>query len=187
MKEDRRIERTKLTLAEALRQLIVEKGYENISVQEIIDKANIGRSTFYTHYENKEQLLLGNINFQRELIDTPHDDEENYPMGINLTYLFDHSREHRALGEHLSYEGRQLVRDFFTDVCSAKIIEHHRAGLSYEERQRRLFIYRAEAAAAAIVAMLFKWLEAGADTPVEDMVGQAREILENVIPSPRKR
>ena len=36
--------------------LIVEKGYEAITVQNIIDRANLGRSTFYAHYQDKEVL-----------------------------------------------------------------------------------------------------------------------------------
>jgi AcrR family transcriptional regulator len=48
-------------LYEALLDLIIEKGYEAITVQDLIDRANIGRSTFYSHFLDKEQLLLGNI------------------------------------------------------------------------------------------------------------------------------
>jgi AcrR family transcriptional regulator len=56
-KEDRRVQRTQRLLREALVALIREKGFEALSVQEIIDRANVGRATFYAHFDNKEDLL----------------------------------------------------------------------------------------------------------------------------------
>ena len=55
---DRRVQKTRKLLLDALVSLILEKGYDEVSIQDIIDRANVGRSTFYAHYENKEQLLL---------------------------------------------------------------------------------------------------------------------------------
>ena len=57
-KADRRIQRTRQLLLNALVQLILEKDYEAITVQDIIDRANVGRSTFYAHFEDKEALLM---------------------------------------------------------------------------------------------------------------------------------
>lgn len=57
-KIDRRVERTRQSLQNALSELILEKGYEKITIQDVIDRANVGRSTFYAHFEDKEQLLL---------------------------------------------------------------------------------------------------------------------------------
>ncbi len=54
---DRRVLRTKGMLSEALFALIIERGYESITVQDIAERANIGRATFYLHYHDKEQLL----------------------------------------------------------------------------------------------------------------------------------
>jgi AcrR family transcriptional regulator len=55
---DRRVQRTRQMLQNALSELILEKGYEKVTVQDVIDRANVGRSTFYAHFEDKEQLLL---------------------------------------------------------------------------------------------------------------------------------
>lgn len=55
---DRRVQKTLKLLHEALMSLVLEKKYELISVQEILDRANVGRSTFYTHYRDKDELLL---------------------------------------------------------------------------------------------------------------------------------
>lgn len=55
---DRRIGKTRRALKEALTSLILDKGYEAVSVQDIIDRADVGRSTFYAHYIDKDELLL---------------------------------------------------------------------------------------------------------------------------------
>ena len=56
-KIDRRKQRTRRMLRDALLALIVEKGYDDLSVQDITDKADLRRATFYLHYTDKDQLL----------------------------------------------------------------------------------------------------------------------------------
>ena len=55
---DRRVQRTRKLLREALMALILEVGYDTISIQDITDKANLGRATFYLHFKDKDDLLL---------------------------------------------------------------------------------------------------------------------------------
>ncbi|MCI0579200.1 MAG: TetR/AcrR family transcriptional regulator [Chloroflexi bacterium] len=54
---DRRVQKTRKLLQEALIELVAEKGYESVTIREILDKANVGRSTFYAHFQDKDQLL----------------------------------------------------------------------------------------------------------------------------------
>ncbi|MGM0883225.1 MAG: TetR/AcrR family transcriptional regulator [Bacillota bacterium] len=56
-KEDRRVLRTKKQLHTALLEMILLKGYESVTIQDIIDRANVGRSTFYAHFYDKRDLL----------------------------------------------------------------------------------------------------------------------------------
>lgn len=60
-KPDRRIQRTRQLLHDALITLILEKGYDKITVQNIIDRANVGRSTFYDHYLDKDDLMESSV------------------------------------------------------------------------------------------------------------------------------
>ncbi|MBX2818280.1 MAG: TetR/AcrR family transcriptional regulator C-terminal domain-containing protein [Rhodothermaceae bacterium] len=60
-KNDRRVKRTRSALCQALIKLSLEKRYDSITVQEILEEANVGRSTFYAHYLNKDQLLLSGM------------------------------------------------------------------------------------------------------------------------------
>ena len=55
--QDRRITKTRKAIYTAFLQLLNQKSFETITVQEIIDLADVGRSTFYSHYESKELLL----------------------------------------------------------------------------------------------------------------------------------
>jgi AcrR family transcriptional regulator len=57
MKSDRRSNRTQQALRKALKELILEKHYDEITVQNIIDRADVGRATFYAHYRDKEDLF----------------------------------------------------------------------------------------------------------------------------------
>jgi AcrR family transcriptional regulator len=54
---DRRVERTRTALREALIALMQERGWDEIDVQTLCARANVGRSTFYQHFPNKEELL----------------------------------------------------------------------------------------------------------------------------------
>jgi AcrR family transcriptional regulator len=56
--EDRRLRRTRQLLTGALIDLLIERRYDTITVQQIVDRAGVGRSTFYSHYRDKDDLLL---------------------------------------------------------------------------------------------------------------------------------
>ena len=57
-KMDRRIQRTRELLQNALITLIDERGYDAIKIQDIVERANIGRTTFYKHYNSKDDLFM---------------------------------------------------------------------------------------------------------------------------------
>jgi AcrR family transcriptional regulator len=58
---DRRVQKTRKLLHEALVSLLHEKNYDDIVVKEVLDRANVGRSTFYTHFRDKDDLLVNGI------------------------------------------------------------------------------------------------------------------------------
>src|SRR5688500_14242093 len=63
-KMDRRVQRTREVLQKALIELINDRHYDDITIQDIVDRANVGRTTFYLHYNSKEELFSschGNI------------------------------------------------------------------------------------------------------------------------------
>ena len=62
-KPDRRIARTRQDVVAAFRALLFERGYARVTVRGIIERANIGRSTFYEHFQNKEEVLHETLAF----------------------------------------------------------------------------------------------------------------------------
>lgn len=66
---DRRVQKTRKLLQDALIELVAEKGYESVSIQEILDRANVGRSTFYSHFQDKDQLLHSILDHLDELFE----------------------------------------------------------------------------------------------------------------------
>jgi len=58
---DRRVRRTRESLHKALISLALEKSYNSITVQEVLDRADVGRSTFYVHFESMDELLISGI------------------------------------------------------------------------------------------------------------------------------
>jgi len=55
-KQDRRAVRSKRLIVDALRELVLEKDYKDISISDIVERADIGRATFYAHFEDKDHL-----------------------------------------------------------------------------------------------------------------------------------
>ena len=100
---DRRVQRTQQLLQTALISLIQEKGFEALSVQNIIDRANVGRATFYAHFDNKEDLLVSRLDGLRASLQarqrqarpqaTPTDDR----VFAYSHDMFVHVNEHRTV------------------------------------------------------------------------------------------
>ncbi|HEY2403544.1 MAG TPA: TetR/AcrR family transcriptional regulator [Steroidobacteraceae bacterium] len=57
LKMDRRAQRTRDALRSAFVQLVLSRGYDVVSIGDICNTANVGRSTFYSHYQSKQNLL----------------------------------------------------------------------------------------------------------------------------------
>ena len=112
--KDRRIQKTMNLLHEALGALIREKPYDEIVVQEILDRANVGRSTLYMHFRDKDELLVSGI---RDMLGSVHSPVEAQPSGkpyeriVRFTLpVFQHIHQHRHTGTAMmGMRGRAIV------------------------------------------------------------------------------
>ena len=119
---DRRQQKTRDAILKAFSKLIEQKRYGNITVQEIIDEANIGRRTFYAHFETKDELLktmctdIFNHVFADELMsEKTHDfSGGNNDLETKLTHILHHlmDSETNIVGILSSESGELFMRYF---------------------------------------------------------------------------
>jgi AcrR family transcriptional regulator len=91
---DRRVRRTRQAIQHALVELILEKGYERVTVTDLINRADVGRSTFYAHFDGKQAVLLANLEELTFLHPAP--DADGPPFAFSLP-MFEHVREQHRL------------------------------------------------------------------------------------------
>lgn len=89
---DRRVARTRATLQHALNSLILKKRYEEITITDICNVANVGRSTFYAHYASKDDLKRSGFEPLRRLLAARQKDDKS--LGFSLA-MFEHARDHK--------------------------------------------------------------------------------------------
>jgi AcrR family transcriptional regulator len=95
---DQRARRTRDALASALLELLREKGYDDITVPEIAAKANVGRSTFYAHFADKEDLIVQQSVAFNQMAGTHLTwDEESGAFRFPVHHLFEHVKDFRFL------------------------------------------------------------------------------------------
>lgn len=94
---DRRVKRTRAALQEALVGLILERGWEAISVQDICDRADVGRSTFYVHFSGKHELLAGGLDDLRKRLRRQRPVEKRAAPFAFVRGLIEHAHERRRL------------------------------------------------------------------------------------------
>src|SRR3954471_18394318 len=93
---DRRVVRTRTTLRDALLPLILERGWEDISVQDVCDRAKVGRSTFYTHFADKEDLLLSGFEDLKSMLRALRPPAEKGRATLRFVRgLLEHARDNR--------------------------------------------------------------------------------------------
>ena len=130
VKNDRQSQRTQQALGDALLQLMREKGYRAVSIKDIIDRANVGRSTFYAHYADKDDLFESQLNQMLEMLiqHTPQDVSEGNPFFPSLG-LFKHVQEQWKLYKILSWEfGSNLHINHLQKSISERIEQRLLAG-----------------------------------------------------------
>ena len=112
---DRRVQRTRLLLHKALMSLILEKKYESITVQEILDRANVGRSTFYLHFRDKGDLLFSGFQYLESFLESVQTTSmtvsgKSYEriIGFSLA-MFEHAHEYRRVNRALLGSSAEAV------------------------------------------------------------------------------
>jgi AcrR family transcriptional regulator len=177
---DRRVRRTRELLRSAFLSLILEQGYDRTTIQDILDRADVGRSTFYAHYRDKEDLLRAGFEDIRAALaaersagetETEPGSGADVDLLQPLLVVFTHVERHRQFWGPLSRKGgadliTRLLRESVGDLAR-RHLQAHFGGQGVDPT-------RLEAAwefvAGACMGLLVWWLDH------EDVPSSAEEI-----------
>jgi AcrR family transcriptional regulator len=181
-KTDRRVQRTRLLLQQALLALIREKGFEALSVQEIIDRANVGRATFYAHFDNKEDLLLSGLEGLRtslkDLQRQAHargGPAEDRLFGFSRE-LFAHTRDHRDVFQAMVGErGAALVEQVFHRML-AELVRDEVQAMRPRSRSSAAADPVVPFLAGALFGLVMWWLDRPAHPSVDEITSLFRGL-----------
>ena len=145
-KEDQRVQRTRDRLGDALISLLVKKPFDDITVQDVLDRAGVSRSTFYAHYRDKNDLFLSDAeDFFESMASSLSRFGDPSKRVAPVQELFAHIGEMRPLYNALLESGRlhdvmQLGEEHFARGIEQRLSEmprsQHRAWPSYGVRSR---------------------------------------------------
>jgi len=134
-KNDRRSQRTRQALGDALVALMMDKGYDAISIKEIIERANVGRSTFYSHFVDKDELFVSLMDRVVNMLSqhVPQESSGGNPYFPSLG-LFQHIQEQWKLYKILAWgSGIDVLTRHLQKSLSEKIEQRLSAdGQTYE-------------------------------------------------------
>lgn len=162
-KQDRRIRKTKKLIEESLFTLMKDNPYRKIRISQIVDHADISRSTFYLHYETKDDLLFSVVD---EIID-------EYFESIN-----------QVIRGHPENPTRLLFSKWQQNIEKMQLIMDARMEYRIFQRMREFNIKRKDAVETvnpllndyinnmldgALFALLLRWTKDGANVPVSQM------------------
>ncbi|MEZ4713515.1 MAG: TetR/AcrR family transcriptional regulator [Caldilineaceae bacterium] len=153
---DRRVRRSRKLLGEALLELVLEKAFGDITVQDIADRADMNRATFYLHFQSKEELLQSAL---QELFDelvsqfgeiTPEHPiwEDGESNRLVFQHIADHAPLYKALlsdpnlglvihqiiayiASHSERETRKSLSQGMSLAIPVELLSHHVAGSLY--------------------------------------------------------
>ncbi len=125
---DRRIQRTRALLLESLVRLIQDRGYERLTIQNILDLSGVGRATFYSHFDSKDALLEASIGGLRAWLVREAAARPSERLGFSRPF-FEHLESHAQIyrmtaGKRGEVTVGRLIRRMLREMTQADVAAH---------------------------------------------------------------
>jgi AcrR family transcriptional regulator len=170
-KLDRRVRHTRNALGDALIELMQEKPFSDITVQQVLDRAGVGRSTFYTHYRDKDDLFLSDVDEFFEAMSTLLLRQKGPSNRVApVRELFAHIAEVRSVYAALASSGKlhdilELGQGHFARAIEQRLAQWLPARATASNSGAAI----AHALAGALLSMMSWWVASGMRIPPEQM------------------
>ena len=169
--QDRRVRKTRRQLHEALINLILERGWDEVSVQDVCERADVGRSTFYVHFADKEELLLIGLDDLHQMLAQAGTQEKGrfaFAEG-----LIEHARDKaRLLRAIIGKRGCPNVQRQFREVVM-QLVQSELADLEIEEKQRQVIV---RFIGGGLAELLTTWIDRPSNVDVTAMASTFRQL-----------
>ncbi|MEZ4519511.1 MAG: TetR/AcrR family transcriptional regulator [Chloroflexota bacterium] len=184
-KTDRRILRSRRALNDAILDLLLEKPYEAITIQDITDRADLNRATFYLHYGSKEELVVTALEEQFDQLQSgvPNLAGNDLPAVWRSEYLAifhyvaDHADLYKALlGEQGTAYLAYRILEYIAQDCEMGHLDLLGKAASKTAVPLTLISWHI---AGSLFALLVWWLQNDLPCPPEEMVGYAEQLNVN--------
>jgi AcrR family transcriptional regulator len=167
---DARVRRTRMQLGTALLNLILEKPIADVTVQDVLDRSGVGRSTFYLHYRDIDDLLVSQLDmFCETMSSVLSDRKDKSHRVVPVAELFAHIGNQNPLYRVLTDSGHvkdfyELAEGHFARGIERRLIESGR----FKDTPPRELAARATALSGSMLALLRWWLDRGEkETPMQ--------------------
>lgn len=170
-KGDQRVRRTRDRLGDALVELLVKKPFDDITVQDVLDGAGVSRSTFYTHYRDKNDLFLSDVDeFFESMATALSRFGDKSERVAPVQELFAHIAGARPFYDALVESGRihevtELGQEHFARGIEQRLNEIPRAGTIKPNRRGAI----ARGLAGSLFSLLTWWVQHGMKLSPEEM------------------
>jgi AcrR family transcriptional regulator len=175
----RRVARTKAAIEDAFVQLVLERGYDRVAVEDITDRADLARATFYAHYPNKEAVLFSVFNrFVEDLMQRIA--YQGGPWTVvrrdAIQAAYKHAAEMPDLYRACMSDAR--TRQAYLSILSRYAEQNFRDRLQALDRQPRVPVpVMARACVGAHVAILEAWLAGELQGDIEEIASMVLDLL----------
>jgi len=175
----RRVARTKAAIEDAFVQLVLEQGYERVAVEDIADRADLARATFYAHYPSKEAVLLSVSNRLTENL-MQRISYQGGPWNVvrrdALQTAYKHAAENPDLYRACMSEAR--TRQAYLSIVSRYAEQNFRDRLTALGRQPRIPVpVMARGFVGAALAILDAWLAGELDGDADQLASMALDLF----------
>jgi AcrR family transcriptional regulator len=180
--KDRRVQKTRDLLHGALASLIHAKSYDAIVVKEILGRANVGRSTFYTHFRDKDELLDSGIRdaLRANAATSPVRSTTVAERILRFSLpLFEHIERQRGAGAPVDAQRHAVVHEHVERMLVEIIADDlRRAGQRHRESGRGVPCeLLAKHVASTFVLVLNWWVESEELLPARTVDEQFRALV----------
>ncbi len=177
---DRRVQRTQEALLDSLRLLLSERGYERLTIQNLLEHSGVSRATFYAHFSSKDDLLTTSIGGLRAWLLRAAAQRDGDRMPFTLPFLL-HLESHKPLYRQCMRRGEVTVgreiRTMLREMIRDDLVRHTGAA-----RESTTVSFTTEYLTGALWSVVAHWMRVEPDTAAVEVDRTFRRLVFSGVP-----